>query len=166
MLNLTRERLEAYGFSNFDLKEADCRELPFNDNTFDVLYNGYMLDLIPFADMPGILQEFHRVLRPGGRMILLNMSKRDELVTTRREKLYARLPASLALYLLGGCRPVLMENLVRTTGFLNTQRVFLDGRFPSEIVTGLKSKIERKVFLKLENDELNANDARIMERLE
>ena len=138
MLNLTRGRLEAHGFSNFDLREADCRNLPFDDNTFDVLYNGYMLDLIPFADMSGILQEFQRVLKPSGRMILLNMSKHDEEVVTPREKLYTRLPASLALYVMGGCRPVLMESLVKAAHFQSVQRVFLDGRFPSEIVMGIK----------------------------
>lgn len=142
MLKLTRERLKSHGFSNFDLREADSRRLPFDDNVFDVLYNGYMLDLIPFVDMPGILDEFHRVLKPGGRMVLLNMSKRDETVITPRERLYTLLPASLALYVMGGCRPVLMDNLVKVAKFENTKRVFLDGRFPSEIVTGVKPTSE------------------------
>jgi ubiquinone/menaquinone biosynthesis C-methylase UbiE len=138
MLDLTREQLAAHGFSNFDLREADCRKLPFDDHTFDVLYNGYMLDLIPVEDMSGILQEFQRVLKPGGRMILLNMSKQDKMVVTPREKLYTRLPASLALYVMGGCRPVLMKDLVEAAHFQSVQRVFLDGRFPSEIVMGTK----------------------------
>lgn len=138
MLALTNQKLISQGFSNFELKEADSRQLPFGDNTFDLLYNGYMLDLIPERDMPTILHEFYRVLKPGGRMVLLNMSKRDESTKTSRETLYSILPAKLVLYLLGGCRPVLMERLTETTGFKNIRRVYLGGKFPSEVVIATK----------------------------
>jgi len=138
MLSLAEKNLLARGFSNFQLEEADSRQLPFEDNTFDFLYNGYMLDLIPVQDMPKILNEFHRVLKPGGRMILLNMSKRDESTKSSREILYSILPAKLILYILGGCRPVLMAGMVNAARFENTTRTFLDGKFPSEIVTAVK----------------------------
>lgn len=137
MLEMTRQRLLANGFSNFVLKEADSRALPFDDNRFDVVYNAYMLDLIPECDMPQILAEFKRVLRPAGRVILLNMSKADE-APTARERLYQRLPAKLVLYLMGGCRPVLMEKPAITAGFENVSRTFLDGKASSEIVLGIK----------------------------
>ncbi|MFN8383333.1 MAG: methyltransferase domain-containing protein [Anaerolineales bacterium] len=138
MLSLAEQNLRAHGFSNFQLKEADSRQLPFEDNTFDVLYNGYMLDLIPEQDMPKILSEFHRVLKPGGRIVLLNMSKRDASTKTPRETLYSVLPAKLVLYILGGCRPVLMEGMVKDARFENINRTYLDGKFPSEIVTAVK----------------------------
>jgi ubiquinone/menaquinone biosynthesis C-methylase UbiE len=70
MLEMTRQRLMANGFNDLVLKEADCRALPFENNRFDLLYNGYMLDLIPEQDMPQILAEFKRVLRPGGRCFI------------------------------------------------------------------------------------------------
>jgi demethylmenaquinone methyltransferase/2-methoxy-6-polyprenyl-1,4-benzoquinol methylase len=137
MLRLAEERLRAHGFSNFELGEADSRDLPFEDGFFDALYNGYMLDLIPAQDMPSILAEFRRVLRPGGRLILLNMSKPDERPTLR-ERLYQRLPAMLVLYLMGGCRPVMMEAAVKAAGFQEVRRTFLAGKAPSEIVLGTK----------------------------
>ncbi len=142
MLELAKQNLITHGFSNFELKEADSRKLPFEDNTFDVLYNGYMLDLIPEQDMPQILREFYRVLKPGGRMILLNMSKRDETVKTSRETLYSILPAKFVLYFLGGCRPVLMKDVAKTTGFENVIRSFLDGKFPSEVVMATKPQTQ------------------------
>jgi demethylmenaquinone methyltransferase/2-methoxy-6-polyprenyl-1,4-benzoquinol methylase len=138
MLRLAKDHLLAHGFWNFELKEADGRQLPFEENTFDVLYNGYMLDLIPERDMPDILNEFHRVLKPGGRMILLNMSKENTETNTLREAIYSTLPAWFVLYFLGGCRPVLMEEAVNKAGFEKTTRTFLDGRFPSEIVLAAK----------------------------
>lgn len=66
MLRLTGQRLRANGFSRFVLKVGNALLLPFEEHSFDILYNGYMLDLIPVKDMPGILAEFYRVLRPGG----------------------------------------------------------------------------------------------------
>ena len=142
MLALAKQNLTSHGFSNFELKEADSRHLPFDDHSFDVLYNGYMLDLIPEQDMPGILNEFYRVLKPGGRMILLNMSKRDGSVQTSRETLYSILPAKFVLYVLGGCRPVLMEGMTKRAGFENINRTFLDGKFPSEIVIATKPSMQ------------------------
>lgn len=142
MLEMTRQRLLANGFQNFVLKEADSRELPFEDGSFDLLYNAYMLDLIPERDMPRILAEFKRVLRPGGRLVLLNMSKPDETLTPR-EKLYRRLPAKLVLYLMGACRPVLMEPLTVAAGFTQVSRTFLAGKAPSEIVLATKPNPDR-----------------------
>ena len=137
MLDLTRQRMLANGRQNFILKQADSRALPFEDNTFDLLYNAYMLDLIPERDMAHILTEFKRVLRPGGRLLLLNMSKADQAPTTR-EYLYSRLPAWLTLYVMGGCRPVLMEKPVTAAGFENVRRIYLGGKAPSEIILASK----------------------------
>jgi demethylmenaquinone methyltransferase/2-methoxy-6-polyprenyl-1,4-benzoquinol methylase len=97
-----------------------------------------MLDLIPEKDMPGILAEFWRVLRPGGRMVLLNMSKPNRETVIFREKLYQILPPSLVLYVMGGCRPVLMEEPVKKAGFSDVQRSFIGGKAPSEIVLATK----------------------------
>lgn len=137
ILPLTAQRMLAHGYNQFQLKAADCRVLPFADNTFDVLYNGYMLDLVPEAEMPQILAEYKQVLCPGGRLVLLNMSKADE-APTRRELLYQKLPAALVLYLIGGCRPVLMEQPTKAAGFQAVTRTFVGGKAPSEIVLGTK----------------------------
>jgi len=137
MLTLAEARLKAHGAANFDLRQADSRKLPFGDGTFDLVYNAYMLDLIPAREMPGILAEFRRVLKPAGRLVLLNMSKADE-APTFREWLYLRLPAPLVLYMMGACRPVLMEGPVTTAGFEAVRRTFIGGRAPSEIVLARK----------------------------
>ena len=139
MLEMTRQRLADHGFTKYILKEGDCRSLSFEDHSFDVLYNGYMLDLMPERDMPKILSEYLRVLRPGGRLVLLNMSKSDEAAIPR-EWLYKHLPAKLVLYVMGACRPVLMEKLTRAAGFESVARTFLGGKAPSEIVVGHKSR--------------------------
>ncbi len=138
MLQLTEQRLHSNGFSQLELKEGRAQNIPFADNRFDLLYNGYMLDLIPEEEMPGILAEFKRVLRPGGRMVLLNMSKPDSQTVIFREKLYRVLPPSLVLYVMGGCRPVLMGDLVKKAGFSSVTRTYIAGKAPSEIVVAMK----------------------------
>jgi demethylmenaquinone methyltransferase/2-methoxy-6-polyprenyl-1,4-benzoquinol methylase len=138
MLAKARRAANAAGYSNVDLREADARRLPFQDDEFDVLYNSYMLDLMPLNDMPLVLKEFRRVLKPGGRLVLVNMSKRDESKLTFWERFYRSLPAGAMPYLLGGCRPVLMESLVKQIGFFEVAREFMSKAIPSEVVTAKK----------------------------
>lgn len=138
MLNLARERAAEAGFRNVDLRLADAGNLPFEDSSFDILYNAYMLDLIPLKDLLPIVLEFRRVLKPGGKLVLLNMSKETEEETSFREKIYQLMPKTLSLYLMGGCRPVLMRSTVRDAGFKNIEREFMKGNMPSETVLAVK----------------------------
>ena len=52
MLAKARRRVTKAGHANIDLREADARCIPFPDDTFDVLFNSYMFDLLPLAGMP------------------------------------------------------------------------------------------------------------------
>lgn len=136
MLEKTRKRAIKHGYANFDLKQADARNIPFLDNSFDVLYNSYMLDLIPIKDISKVLDEYLRVLKPGGRIVLVSLSKQG------REPILYEMLYKLNPYLLGGCRPVLMENFLREAGFSNVQREVsrlpLITWFVSEVVSGTK----------------------------
>ncbi len=132
MLEKTKKLATKKGYSNFDLEESDARHLPFPDETFDVLYNSYMLDLIPIGDFSVVLKEFQRVLKKDGRLVLVNLSKKDS-APVFLEKLYKMNP-----YFWGGCRPVLMESFVDKVGFRSVKREIPKTMFPSEIVTALK----------------------------
>jgi ubiquinone/menaquinone biosynthesis C-methylase UbiE len=138
MLAKARRRVTKAGYANVDLREADARSLPFPQSAFDVLFNSYMFDLLPLKDMPLVLGEFHRVLKPGGRLVLVSMSKEHGGQRTWWERLYQSLPRSCAAYLLGSCRPVLLEWFVRAAGFCEVKREFIRGLLPSEIVMARK----------------------------
>lgn len=136
MLEKTKKLIAKRGYSNFDLEEADARHLPFPDGTFDVLYNSFMLDLIPIADFPVVLKEFQRVLKGDGRLVLVNLTGRDNtpaIVDALYNKLYNWNP-----YLWGGCRPVFMQSFVGAAGFRNVKREVPQTSYPAEIVTALK----------------------------
>ncbi len=137
MLEKARQAAEKAGFTNINLRQSDARSLPFDDNSFDVLFNNYMLDLIPLDDMPIILKEFRRVLKNGGRLVLVNMSKEQHGITLY-ERLYQATPVRLIPYLYGGCRPVLMAEQTRQAGFQDVRHEFIKNIFPSEVVVGRK----------------------------
>ncbi len=44
------------------------RGLPFADATFETLYASHVLEHVPWYRVPEVLTEWHRVLRPGGRV--------------------------------------------------------------------------------------------------
>ena len=61
----TAERLETYGCAS-DLQEADAENLPFPDNSLDIVYSWGVLHHSP--DTQRAFSEAHRVLRPGGTL--------------------------------------------------------------------------------------------------
>jgi ubiquinone/menaquinone biosynthesis C-methylase UbiE len=109
--------------------------LPFSDHIFDVVYSSYMLDIFSLQDLATALTGFRRVLKLRGRVVLVNLSKEHPQQRTWVEMLYRLLPASWVPYLLGGCRPMLLQDLVREAGFREAERTFIGGMMSSEIVT-------------------------------
>jgi ubiquinone/menaquinone biosynthesis C-methylase UbiE len=69
MLALARSRAADIG-RPIELKEADLAALPFDDGSFDTVVSTLAMCAVP-DDRAGIL-EMHRVLRPGGRLLLLD----------------------------------------------------------------------------------------------
>ncbi|MFF0415153.1 methyltransferase domain-containing protein [Kitasatospora sp. NPDC004745] len=73
---------------------GDYHRLPFEDDTFDGAYS--METLVHSYDPPRALAEFHRVLRPGGRLVLLGPMSTvplDELTPQARSVLEPYLDA-------------------------------------------------------------------------
>lgn len=63
-VDFTRRRLAILGL-NSRLQVGDCENLPFADNTFDMVYSWGVLHVSP--DTPRAVREVCRVLKPGGR---------------------------------------------------------------------------------------------------
>lgn len=73
MLERARRKLTKLNLpGQVDLRLGDARKLPFPDETFDVVYNAYMFDLIDAVEIPHVVSEFTRVLKPGGKIVLVN----------------------------------------------------------------------------------------------
>jgi len=65
---LTKARVAAteMGLSNVEFVEGEAEELPFADESFDVVISNGVIDLIP--DKDAVFSELFRVLAPGGRL--------------------------------------------------------------------------------------------------
>lgn len=134
MLKKAQKRIAKTGRKNYTLRLCDCRHLPFEENTFDIVVNEYLLDILPSSDFIPILSEFKRVLKQGGKMVLVNMTKGERRVHQFYEEIYKLKPPLLA-----GCRGVIVQPLLEQIGVRVLKREFVSKfGFPSEIVVGLK----------------------------
>src|SRR5262249_39568482 len=71
MLRKAAERVAEHGLSNVEaLAVMDAKHLAFPDNAFDVIVAQYVITAVPEPE--ATLDEFARVLKPGGEMILVN----------------------------------------------------------------------------------------------
>jgi phosphatidylethanolamine/phosphatidyl-N-methylethanolamine N-methyltransferase len=71
MLRKAQERVIAHGLANVEaLAVMDAKHLAFPDGAFDVIVAQYVITAVP--DPEATLDEFVRVLKPGGEIVLVN----------------------------------------------------------------------------------------------
>lgn len=137
MIAQTRRRLGRAGLlERVTLVKGDALALSFEAASFDLAVNSYMLDLLPRADIPRALSELGRVLRPGGRLVLCNMTKGERPWHRFWDAVYAR-----GMDLTANCRGVLAAPvLAELGGFVDIKREYVAQLlFPTEIVTAMKA---------------------------
>lgn len=74
MLEVGRKKMKTRGYEHkIDLRLGDSENLPFEENKFDAVIVAF--GVRNFENLEKGLSEMHRVLKPGGRMVVLEFSK-------------------------------------------------------------------------------------------
>ncbi len=110
--DISRDMLQAFrkmGIDGVDLRQLDVRDLPYDDDYFDLTVTSAMLEYVP--DIEAGLASLRRCLKPGGKIYVF-MSRKSVL-------------NDLLLYSFG--RPKCysfaeMEDIFRRVGFRNIER--------------------------------------------
>ncbi len=134
MLAHARRRLHQLPSAAYKLQLGSAYELPYEDDAFDLLFNTYMLDLLPEQDFPSVWSELRRVLKPGGKMVLVSFGFGTHWFNRFWYWLARVFPA-----LLTNCRPVRLSQTVPLVGFHDIHLEHLSqNTFPSDIVVAEK----------------------------
>lgn len=88
MLNVGRDKLRDLGLvTNIEFVQANAEALPFADNSFDIVSIGFGLRNV--TDKDAALRSIFRVLKPGGRLLVLEFSKPQSEVLSKAYDLYS-----------------------------------------------------------------------------
>ncbi len=96
MLEKGKERLKEYhkrSSNKVELKIMDAHNLEFNDNTFDAVLCPYVLTVVPKPEI--VCKEIKRVLKPNGKVVVVNHVPREQGVIAKVEKIISPLCARL-----------------------------------------------------------------------
>lgn len=66
MMDRAQANLDLMDVKNYEMHHISSEQLPFSDNSFDVVISNGVINLSP--DKPRIFAEIHRVLKKGGRL--------------------------------------------------------------------------------------------------
>ena len=137
MLAIARERLQEQGLNDrVDLHLGDAANLSFIEaNSRDGVFMSFTLELFDNPEIPRVLQECHRVLKPGGRLAVVSMTKTDPPGVAVR--LYEWFHEHMPDY--ADCRPIFARQALEETRF-EIQDISVSSMWglPVEIVLGKK----------------------------
>ena len=151
MLEVGREKMRKNGFDQvISMRLGDSENLPFEDNYFDALTVGF--GVRNYEHLEKGLVEMLRVVRPGGKLVILEFSKPKRFPVkqyyafhskyiipffgkriSKDEKAYAYLPESVAAFPEGRDFELILEKL----GYQTVQSTLVAGGIAT-IYTGIK----------------------------
>lgn len=137
MLDMARKRLDAEGLSDrVALHLGDAANLGFIEaGSLDGAFMSFTLELFDNPEIPRVLLECHRILKPGGRLAVVSMTKTNPPGMAVR--IYEWFHESMPNY--ADCRPIFARQSIEQNGFViqDVERSSMWG-LPVEIALGRK----------------------------
>jgi len=134
MARLTRENLAKAGLlERARIRCGDAAQLPYLTGSMDGVFMSFTLELFDTPEIPKVLSGCKRVLRPGGRIVVVGMSKegpKDPLVNVF-EWTHRHFPKFL------DCRPVYVRRALEGAGFSVRRALTKHMWIPVEIILGV-----------------------------
>jgi ubiquinone/menaquinone biosynthesis C-methylase UbiE len=130
MLAKAKKRLSKLPEARYSLRTGTALDLKIATGSTDLLVNNYMFDLLSYEDMDKALTEFKRVLKKGGKLLLVNMTQGETLGSKLYDLIYRLSPKAM-----GGCRGVRLTDKLIQHGFtVETTEYYQQMLFPSEVI--------------------------------
>ena len=114
MLEVARERLSDAGLSKrVALECGDAMALPFASEFFDAVFMSFTLELFDTPEIPVVLRECRRVMKTGGRICVVGMSRqgKESLMIKLYEWAHRKMPGYV------DCRPIYVQEALEQAGF-------------------------------------------------
>jgi demethylmenaquinone methyltransferase/2-methoxy-6-polyprenyl-1,4-benzoquinol methylase len=135
MLDVARQKLrEKLLEDRVELICGDATTLPYLSDSVDAIFTSFTLELFDTPEIPVVLAECKRVLRPGARLVVVSMSKEGEngAIVHMFEWTHKHFPNFL------DCRPIFVQRAVQAAGFQIESAERKTMWVPVEIVLGRK----------------------------
>jgi len=136
MCRAAQKKAAAAGLSSrVSLIRNNSLPMPFSQGVMDGIFSSFTLELFDTPQIPEVLKEFKRVLKPGGRLVVVSLSKDQPLPWMGRlyEYLHTNYPRML------DCRPIPVKSIISEGGFETIQaQEFSMWGIPVSIVKAFK----------------------------
>jgi len=137
MLEVTKRRLrKAQLIDRVGLCRGDAAKLPYGDNAFDAIFVSFTLELFDTPEIPKVLAEIQRILRPTGRLGIASMSWENGKSAPLR--LYEWAHRKWPRYV--DCRPIYLEESLINAGYrIRSKEMTRMVGLPIEIIVATKT---------------------------
>jgi len=118
MLAMSRKRCAEQSWAEF--QTADATILPYPNSSFDVAVSSQVYEYV--ADIPAALAELNRVLRPGGRAVVLDTDYGSLVIHTEHDARMVRVLSAWDEHFIHAELPRTLSWQLRNAGFAVQQR--------------------------------------------